>query len=432
MLVSSVFSIGTKAVQAIASFATVHKLVKMWGLSGYGLWVTLTAFALYISLFDMGVGYGVKNRISEAWGRGEPDQAAGVVRVGVAVYFVAALAALLCGFFVVMFVTPFKDHKLASGVLWVACVVSFFLSIHNTVLQGLARFKVLAALGLLAPCTWFAILQLWPSGTALTLETGAAIYAAAIVIQAIVIVVVSRRVHDFRIGAWYRTPLQTAKPLIRTGAGFLILQLAAFALYGSGSLLVYRSLGGLQTAQYDAASKVFSIFTIAFSTLISIAWTEISRAKAAHDRKRLANVRRLLHIAALAFLAAATLACAFSAPLTKALTGIRVPTSATISFVVFVGVQMLAFTSAVFLNAYERLREQIITAMISIPLFFAIAFGLLSLGWGMPAIPTASAAAMLPSLVVCYLIARGLVKSSGHEQELPLPVNGGDSTRRTP
>ena len=220
---------------------------------------------------------------------------------------------------------------------------------------------------------------------------------------------VSRRVHAFNLDAWYRTGWKEALPLLRTGTQFLALQLTGFALYGSGSFLVYRSLGGAQTAQYDAANKVFSIFTIAFSTLISIAWTEISRAKAAGDYERLESIHRLLHLAALGFLLGAAMACYASAPLTFALTGIRVASSDTAVFAVFIGVQMMAFTSAVFLNAFERLRAQIFAAVVSVPIFFAVAFGLLALGWGMPSIPAASAVATIPSLVVCFLVARRLL-----------------------
>ncbi len=409
MIASTGFSVGTKALQAVASFATVHRLVHLWGLSGYGLWVTLTAFSLYMTLFDMGVGYGVKNRISEAWGRGDVNEADQAVRAGTAVYFAASMLALVAGAVVVGFVAPFKDHRIASGIVWVACVGSFFMSFHNMVLQGLARFKTLALLGLLAPCAWFAALQLWPATAAFPMELGATIYSVALLLQGSIVVAVSRRVHAFAVAGWYRTPWHQLQVLLRTGGQFLALQIATFALNGSGTFLVYRSLGGTETAQYDAANKVFSIFTIAFTSLIAIAWTEISRAKAAGDHQRMANARRLLHGTAFALIAAAMVACYASAPLTRALTGIEVPTSATVAFVVFIGLQMLAYTSSVFLNAFERLQVQIIAAIVSVPVFFAVAFALLSAGWGMPSIPIASAIATLPSLIVCFPIARRLV-----------------------
>ena len=409
MLASTGFTIGTKAVQAIASFAIVHKLVKLWGLSGYGLWVTLTAFAMYISLFDMGVGYGVKNRISEAWGRGNPGEASDVVRIGIAVYFVASIVALAAGVVVVGLVEPFKDHLLAAGTLWAACVVAFFLSFHNMVLQGLGRFKALALLGLIAPCTWFVVLQAWPRAAAFPLELGAAIYASALVAQSVVIMLASRRVHAFGSQPWYRTRVAEALPLVRTGAQFLVLQLTAFVLYGMGNFLIYRSMGSVDTAQYDAANKVFSIFSIAFSTLITIAWTEISRAKAAADNERLRAVHRLLHAAAFAFIAAAAIACWSSATLTRVLTGVSVPSALTVCFVVFLGVQMLSFASAVFLNAFEQLRVQIIGSVVAIPVFFGTAFALFSHHWGIASVPIASAAAMLPSLAACFLVARRLI-----------------------
>ncbi len=413
MVASTAFSIGTKALQAIASFATVHRLVELWGQAGYGLWVTLTAFALYISLFDMGVGYGVKNRVSEAWGRGNLDDASATVRAGMALYAVAASIALVFGVLVVGLVAPFKDHMVAAGILWFACVVAFFLSYQNTLLQGLARFKGLALLSLIAPVTWFALIRCWPRGAALPLELGAAVYSAALVLQGLATWLVSRRAHGFRIAAWHRTRPVELRPLLRTGVQFLVLQLAAFVLNGSGTFLVYRSLGGAETAQYDAANKVFSIFTVAFSTLIAIAWTEISRAKAAHNHRRLANVHRLLYAVVGAFSLVVAAVCYSSAPLTHALTGISVPTHASIAFAAFVVVQMAAFASAVFLNAFERLRVQIIVALLAIPAFFIVALGLLSAGWGMPSIPIASAIAMLPSLVVCHVVARRLIWHAG-------------------
>ena len=421
MIGSTAVSIGTKALQAIASFATVHKLVQLWGLSGYGLWVTLTAFALYISLFDMGVGFGVKNRVSEAWGRGNVEAATDVVRVGVAIYVVAALAALVSGAFVVLLVAPFKDHVWAAGLLWLVCVIAFFLSFYNMLLAGLGRFKALAFLSLIAPCTWFTVLQVWPRDRPMSLEQGATLYACAMLVQAVLTVIVSRKVHAFPMGAWHRTKLHEFMPLMKTGAKFLALQLATFALNGSGTFLVYRALGGAQTAQYDAANKVFSIFTVAFSTLIAIAWTEISRSKAAGDAARIASIHRLLHLVVLVFGVVVVLACYLSEPLTRGLTGIPVASSATAAFALFIVIQMLAYTSAVFLNAFERLRGQIIAALVSIPLFFAVALFLLRQGWGMPSIPVASTFAMLPSLAVCFIIARrllagGVSPSPGAEQ----------------
>jgi O-antigen/teichoic acid export membrane protein len=409
MIASTAFTIGTKALQAVASFATVHKLVQFWGLPGYGLWVMLTAFAVYIALFDLGVGSGTKNRISEAWGRGNTNEAAVTVRACVAIYFVASMLALVCGVFVVLFVAPFKDHVLAAGIVWAACVVSFFLSFHNMVLQGLGRFKALALLSLLAPCLWYALLQLWPRGTPLPLDLAATLYGATLVLQAVVTMKVSTRIHDFRIGAWWRTTREEYKPVLRTGSQFVALQLSAFALYGSGNFIVYRVLGAVETAQYDAANKVFMIITIAFSTLISVAWVEISRAKAVGDAARLSHIHRLLHVIAILFIGIAIGACSISGSLTHALTGISVPASSTAAFVVLIGVQLVTYTSAVFLSAFERLRAQIIAAIVSIPTFFAAAFFLFSKGWGMPSIPIASAVALLPTLGVCYLVARRLV-----------------------
>ena len=422
VLSSTAFSIATKGLQAITSFATIHQLVQLWGVSVYGLWATLTVFALYISLFDMGVGYSIKNRISEAWAIGNPAEATDSVRIGIAVYAVSSLLALLCGVCIVLWVAPYKDNAPAASILWVACVTSFFLSRHSMILQGLGRFKLLALIMLVAPLSWFSLLWCWPDERALSLEQGAMLYALALVLQASLLAVASRRIQVFDVRAWHHTRLAELKPLLSIGAQFLALQMAAFALNSSGSFLVYRALGGTDAAQYDAANKVFSVFMIAFSTLITVAWTEISKAKAARSRQRLVSIYRLLHVAAIFLTGLAALAAYWSEPLTMLLTGISVPSTAAAPFALFLGIQMMAFTSAVFLNAFERLREQIIAALLSIPVFFLVANGLLANGWGFRSIPLASSMALLPSLLACYLIARRLIADQAQPTHDSNPV----------
>jgi hypothetical protein len=102
----------------------------------------------------------------------------------------------------------------------------------------------------------------------------------------------------------------------------------------------------------------------------------------------------------------------FSPVVVGRLTNVVLPSSDAYPFAALVGLQAIAFSSAVYLNAFEKLTGQVVLALISVPLFFAIAFWLLSSGHGIGSIPLAAAAATLPATLFCILIAVGLIRST--------------------
>jgi O-antigen/teichoic acid export membrane protein len=411
MIVNTLVSVALKFAHAALGFATIHALVALWGQDLYGTWVTFTSVALYLTMFDLGIGYGIRNKVAEAWGTNQLAGVQDTVRLGMVLYALAAAAGTAVAAVVTFTVSPFRHHPAAALVLWSSCALSFFLSLHNIVLQAIGRFQAIAVLSLITPLTWYVFVLTRQSEQAMTLETAAIAYAASMLLQALVIAWISQRSCHFRFFGRLRIDFARVRALVGTGLKFFILQLSALALTSSGNFLVYAHLGGSSTAQYDAANKVFSMFTFGFSVLIGIAWTEISKAKSRNDHQRLSRVFLLLHGVALG-LTAVAVACALgSEPLTRALTRVTVSPAQTLPFAVMIGVQTLAYSSAVFLNAYERLRTQIISALLSIPLFFAVAIALLKSGYGIEVIPFATAVSLLPALATCFVTARRLIAS---------------------
>lgn len=411
MIVNTLVSLALKFAHAALGFATIHALVALWGQELYGTWVTFTSVALYLTMFDLGIGYGIRNKVAEAWSLGQLASTEDTVRLGMALYAVATLAGLGVAVAVTLTVAPFRHHPLAALVLWSSCALSFFLSLHNVLLQAVGRFKALAVLSLAMPGLWYLLVRTWLPQQPATLEAAAPAYAAAMLAQALGLAWISRRSFHFRLFKRVPIDFSQARALLATGLKFFVLQLSALALTSSGNFLVYSYMGGTSTAQYDAANKVFSMFTFGFSVLIGIAWTEISKAKSRNDHQRLSRVFLLLHGIALGLTTVAAACAVGSEPLTRALTRVMVSPTQALPFAVMIGVQTLAYSSAVFLNAYERLRTQIITALISIPLFFAVAIALLKSGYGIEVIPFATAVSLLPALATCFVTARRLIAS---------------------
>ena len=408
MIVNALFAITLKFGHALLAFATVHALVKSWGTEHYGLWAAFISVAAYVSMFDLGIGYGMRNKVSESAGCSRLEQADATVRVATLFYAAASIVAWIAAMAVSTLVRPFSEHLLASTILWTSAVLSFFMSIHGNILQALGRFRVVAVLSVLAPLLWYLAVSFGGQNIA-TLESAAAVYSGTIVLQALSLAVMSRRSHRF--GIFRKTPADwiEARRLVKTGLQFFLLQFSALVLLNSGNFIVYSHLGSRETTDYDVLNKIYSMFTLGFSVLVGIAWTEISKAKVARNPTSLRRIFLGLHAASILVVLAA-LGCAIEVgPLSLALTSVAVNTRQALPFVLLVSMQALAFSSAVFLNAFEALRPQLVGVSIGLPLFFATLVWALHAGLGIASVPLATSVAMAPSLAICFPVARRLI-----------------------
>lgn len=414
MLFNLAFSIAVKALQAILGFAIIHHLISSWGQAKYGTWVTMTSLIAYTTMFDFGVGYGVKNNISEAHALGRLADAESHAIFGILFYGGASCVIFIAGMIWIPNVSPFRENMLASNILWIGFVFSFFLSYANIVLQALGRFRISNGVALFVPLVWFICVVIFSGDDSMSLQVAAATYAALLVVQGAILATAVSRLWGFKLRGRFIESTRLARSLLLTGAKFFILQVSSLALFYSGTMMAFQFLGPVEVARYDAANKVFSMFSIGFSIFISIAWTEISRAKSAGNPARLKRIFLLLNAAALLVFAAATTVAYFSPSIVSRLTNVSLPSSDAFPFAVLIGLQAFAFSSAVYLNAFEKLMGQVVLALVSIPLFFGAAAWLLTHGHGIGSIPLAAVVATLPATLFCFSIARGLIGSVGN------------------
>lgn len=399
MITSIALSIAAKVLQAILSFAIVHDLVSAWGASRYGVWATMTSVISYTALFDLGVGYGIKNKISEAQALGRLADAEAHARFGFLFYLGAGVVILVGGAVSIQHVSPFREHALAATLLLAGFVANFVLSFANIILQALGRFRLLSAIALVVPAAWYVYLCLGGDAAGTRVASAAGVYAVLLIVQGGLLAVAVARVWSFRWAGRITDLRRLAGPLLATGGKFFALQFTSLILFYSGNLLTFQFLGPAQTARYDATMKVFSIFSLGFSLVISVAWTEISKAKSSINPARLRHIFYGLGACAAGVAVAAGMAAWFAPSLVLALTNISIDRSEAVPFAVLVSVQAAAFAGAVYLNAFERLSGQVMLSIGSLPVFFGVAIALFNGQFGIGTVALASSVATAPALV---------------------------------
>lgn len=399
MIANIAFSIAAKLLQAVLGFAIVHHLIATWGPARYGIWATMTSVIAYAALFDFGVGYGIKNKIAEAHARGRLEEAEAHARFGVLFYLSAGSVLLVIGALVIREVSPFREHVLAAGLLWLGFVANFVLSFANVVLQALGKFRMLSATALIVPAAWYSYLCLGGDATTSSLAIGAAVYAALLVVQGGALVAVVSKNWSFKWLDRLTESRRLGRSLVATGGKFFVLQVTSLVLFYSGNLLTFQFLGAEQTARYDATMKVFSLFSVGFSLVVSIAWTEISKAKSSMNQARLRHILYGLITCSLGICVAAAGMAWWAPVLVAKLTNVHIARAEAVPFALLAAVQATAFSGAVYLNAFELLTGQVILGVASIPVFFVMALVFFDAQLGIGTVALASAIATSPALV---------------------------------
>jgi O-antigen/teichoic acid export membrane protein len=208
------------------------------------------------------------------------------------------------------------------------------------------------------------------------------------------------------------------KSTVTVGAKFLILQLSSLTIYSIGNIMIYSDLGKYAVTQYDTVNRCFLLGMTVYNIIISIFWTEISKAKALRNVHRLRKLRSYLYVIAL-IVSIISISMIIICPYfvnfwTKGI--VQIESFYVIFFVILFSVQTIAYAGAVFLNAFEKLKIQIILAIISTILMIPLSKILFKTTVGIGAIPLSSAILTFPALLFCFFESKKCINSIDKKQ----------------
>jgi hypothetical protein len=92
-----------KFLAIVLSYLSIPLMIKYLGNVQYGIWSTLLSIMSWISLFDIGIGNGLRNKLSESLAKGEIKEAQ--LYISTAYTIIGAISLILILFF--MFVNNF-------------------------------------------------------------------------------------------------------------------------------------------------------------------------------------------------------------------------------------------------------------------------------------------------------------------------------------
>jgi O-antigen/teichoic acid export membrane protein len=308
---SALLGFTARAVGLATWFISVPLVIGYLGSERYGMWLTMSSLAGALGPLDLGIGLGLLMAVSDSNGRDERAAARRAVSTAAAMLLVvAAVSAVVFAFFypvipwsrVFNVVSPaaVSEAGPASAALFAAFAFGLPLGIVGQVQLAYqsgyisSAWAILGNLGSLVAL--ILVIHLRSSMPALVVAlTGGALVAAALNGWFLF-----RRQRPWLMPLRRDVEVSTGRSLLRTGALFLVLQVAGLAAYGLDNIVIAQILGAQMVQEYAVPARLFALAPTLLAFALMPLWPayreSLARGDGAWVRR---TVRRSIAMAAL-------------------------------------------------------------------------------------------------------------------------------------
>lgn len=277
----------------------------------YGIWMTLTSIVAWMGIFDIGLGNGLRNKLTEAIAVGEKEKAKKYVSTAYAMLSIIVVSVCILFFIanhwinwsLVLNTTESYGEELKTLALIVVTLfgLKFVLNIISTVFTADQRpafgsvFEVIgSAIGLLI--IWILTIT---NKTSLVTFGLAAMLTPVIVYFGTSLFFFRYKYYHIR-PSWNSIDLSHAKDLVGLGLQFFIVQIAVLVIFQTSNILIAQFFSPAEVTPYNIVFKYFSILTMVWGILMTPLWSAFTQALAQNDfewiKKTIFKLNKLMFI----------------------------------------------------------------------------------------------------------------------------------------
>jgi len=414
-----------KALGLLTSLISVPLTFRYLGPERYGIWMVLISIIAAMSFADLGIGNGLMNAISEAYGKDDRRLAKEHLTSALVLMLFIAVVLAVAGavgypflpwrrLFNVTSETVAAEGAKAFLVLYASFVVSIPLGVITRAQAGLQKgysSQIVSAVG--------NVLSLGAMLLAIMLHSSLAWLVFASVFTGIIATLFNGwilfRDHPWLAPSWRAYRRSSANKIFKLGMLFFVLQCAVTIGYSSDNIVIAQVLGAAAVALYAVPQKLFGFVSSIVSMGVNPLWPAYGEAMARGD---VAWVRRVFFASLWLVLAITVPVCtllALAGPwILRVAMGksLHVQTSLLVVLAVWGVVNAVSLAVAMLLNGTGMVRVLTITSVIAslsnlaLSIFLTRRFGVIGVCLG-------SIITQLGiTLPVCIIIIRNLFRTT--------------------
>lgn len=255
----------------------------------YGIWLTLNSVLSWVYIFDIGLGNGMRNKLTEALAK--KDFESGKIYVSTSFFCMFIIAAAIfiiffaCQKFIdwyeFMNVDPKKIFDLGgivSIVFGLTCLLFVFKLVGN-IYMAYQLPAVNNFLGFAGSLISLIIIFILTKTTAEGSLKDVAIYfsAAPVAVYLIAYPITFKKFKEIK-PSFKAIKLIYFKSLASLGINFMLIQLAVLVIFMTSNIIISKLFGPEEVTPYNIAFKYFSIVSMIFSIILAPIWSAVTDA----------------------------------------------------------------------------------------------------------------------------------------------------------
>ncbi len=360
------------------SFLVIPLMIAYLGKEEYGVWSTLLSVSSWIILFDVGIGNGLRNKISESLAEQDLEKTKAYISTAYMVIVVIVTFLLLCTFLSSYFIPwqkifntrIFSEDYLRNvvNITLLFMLINFWLNLIDQVFNGFQRTSLSVLNQFLKNATiliFVFLLDLFAESSLISL---AIIYGSATILVNVLISIWFYKKNKNIQPDIKKYSKDYIKPIASLGVNFFLIQIAVIVLFTTDKILITQLFGSAQVADYDVVFRLFSMVTVIHTILMAPLWSAYSDAFHRKDflwmEKTLKQQLKLFVL----FVGGIIILAVLTRPIVKIWigNGIELSTSLILSVGLFVTISIWNNIFAYFMNATNQLKTQMITSVFAV------------------------------------------------------------------
>lgn len=262
-----------------------------------GVWYTILSLLNWILNFDLGIGNGLRNRLSTSLSSGDREATKKYISsayssIGAIVLFLSLLFPIAIRFvdlnsvfsIATTMVSP-QSLYFAIVIVFIGVMIQFWLKLINAVLYAMQKSSINNFLVLCTNTIILIVALVCPSGSNETnVIVMAIVHAVAVALPLLIVsIIIFGGKLRYAIPSLKFVTKEHTKQVLSLGGIFFLIQIAYMAIMSTNEFLITKTSGNSYVVEYQAYYKLFSLGSTVFALALTPIWSAITKAKAENN-----------------------------------------------------------------------------------------------------------------------------------------------------
>tara|TARA_Y100000816_G_C26106680_1_gene588366 strand:+ start:3554 stop:4870 length:1317 start_codon:yes stop_codon:yes gene_type:complete len=302
-----------KFFSSIFGFINVGLLIYILGEKNYGFWIVLTSVGVWLTLFQFGIGSGVRNKLSEFLIKKDEIKISKIISTGfIAIFFILFLVLLIIFFFLnenllnLLFpLNIYENKSYLVKLILISISVTIIGSYFNSILASyhyseISSYSFLLQQAIITIASTILVKNIIIFEDNLLYVTYSYLFAS---IFGYLFLPVSFLIKSLNQKIYFvGFDSKIFQSIFGVSLNFLMLSIFSILLYFTDHFFINFYLGGTSLSAYSVSQKYFGIILIIASTIAGPIWASVKSSNLLHDKNKLQIILRRLLLSSVALL----------------------------------------------------------------------------------------------------------------------------------